>query len=60
MEDNEFIKTLKTVKNQAGNEAVEKFARELLDTKIKILNDYFIYASNVKIIAKQLGIEIRE
>ena len=57
---NELTETLKAVKNQAGNEAVEKFAKELLDTKIKILNDYFIYASNVKTIAKQLGIEIKE
>lgn len=41
-------------------ETAREFAEKLLDTKFKLVNDYYIYADNIKVIAKQYGVEVEE
>lgn len=43
---------------QAVKDAVKEFAIELLETKMKIVNEYYIFADNIKVIAKQKGVEV--
>jgi hypothetical protein len=40
--------------NKIKAEAYKEFAERLNDTKIKIGNDYFVYADNISIIKKEL------
>jgi chromosome segregation ATPase len=46
------------VYQQAEQKAVKEFATELLETKMKIVNEYYVFADNIKVIAKQKGIEV--
>jgi 2C-methyl-D-erythritol 2,4-cyclodiphosphate synthase len=43
---------------QAVKDAVKEFATELLETKMKIANEYYIFADNIRVIAKQKGVEV--
>ena len=43
---------------QAVKDTAKEIATELLETKIKIGNDYYVFANNIKVIAKRKGVEV--
>jgi predicted RNase H-like nuclease (RuvC/YqgF family) len=47
------VKEQQTVKG-----TVKEFATELLETKMKIGYEYYVFADNIKVIAKQKGVEV--
>ena len=46
------------LQHQAVKDTAKEIATELLETKIKIGNEYYVFANNIKVIAKRKGVEV--
>lgn len=51
-------KITKSARTAARAEAIKEFAEKAKDTKLKIGNEYMIYADNLDQIAKEMGVEL--
>lgn len=54
----ELITAIKQAEQQAVKDTAKDIATEILETKIKIGNEYYVFANNIKVIAKRKGVEV--